>query len=73
MSSKAVEVTWAPGGVGLHCLLIVGPWLAPKGGCEGSTCKDLGGKAAPRSVGGPQVHDSGPMDLRPLHPIPDAN
>ena len=29
-SSKSVEVTWAPGGV-------VGPWLAPKGGCEVGT------------------------------------
>ena len=54
-------------GVGYHCLLIVGPWLAPKGGCEGSTCKDLAGKAVPRLVGGLQVHDSGPMDPRPLH------
>ena len=74
MSSKVVEVTWAPSGVvgvvasvGLHRLLIVGPWLAPKGGCEGSTCEDLAGDAVLRSVGGLQVLDSGPMDPRPLH------
>ena len=77
---KLVEQTWvpndmvgAPAGVRFHRLSIVGPWLAPKDSCEGSTCKDLAGEAVPRSVGGLQVHDSGPMDLRPLHPIPDAN
>ena len=41
--------------------------MAPKGGCEGGTCEYLAGKVVPRSVGGLQVHDSGPMDPRPLH------
>ena len=66
--------TWAPGdvggvsdGVGLRHLSIVGPWLALKGGCEVGTCQNLAGKTVPRSVGGLQVHDSGPMDPRPLH------
>ena len=27
----------------------------------------MAGKAVPRSVGGLQVHDSGPMDPKPLH------
>ena len=74
MSSKVVEVTWAPSGVvgvvasvGLHRLLIVGPWLAPKGSCEGSTCEDLASKVVPRSVEGLQALNSGPMDPRPLH------
>ena len=57
----------APTGIRFHRLSIVGPWLAPKGSCEGSMCKDLVGKTVPRSVGGLQVHDSGPMDPRPLH------
>jgi hypothetical protein len=26
-------------------------------------------RSVPRSVGGLQVHDSGPMDPRPLHPV----
>jgi hypothetical protein len=54
---RSVEETWAPGGLGgappnirYHHLSIVGPWLSPKGSCEGSTCKDLAGKAVPRSV-----------------------
>ena len=66
--------TWAPSdlgralaSVGLRRLSIIGPWLAPKGGCEASTCQNLAGKVVPRSVGGLQVHDSGPMDPRPLH------
>jgi hypothetical protein len=46
---------------------MIGPWLAPKGGCEGSMCEDLAGKAVPKSVGGLQVQDSGPIDPRPLH------
>ena len=41
--------------------------MAPKGGCEVGTCQNLAGKTVPRSVGGLQVHDSGPMDPRPLH------
>ena len=71
---RSMEQTWALNGmvgvsvgVGYHRLLIVGPWLAPKGGCEVGTCQNLTGKAVPRSVGGLQVHDSGPMDPRPLH------
>jgi hypothetical protein len=59
MSSKSVEETWAPGDmvgvparVGFHCLSVVGPWLAPKGGCGGSTCEDLAVKTVARLVGG---------------------
>ena len=41
--------------------------MAPKGGYEVSTCRNVAGKAFPRLVGGLQVYDSGPMDPRPLH------
>ena len=48
----AEQPPWALAGVGFHRLSIIGPWLAPKGGCEGSMCKDMAGKVVPRSVGG---------------------
>ena len=44
--------------------------MAPNGGLEVGTCKDLAGKSVPKLVGGLHVYDSGPMDPRPLHPNP---
>ena len=53
----------------MHRLCILQCRLAPKGGCKSSTCRNLGRRSVPRSVGGLLVYDSGPMDPRPLHPI----
>ena len=69
-----MEETWAPGGGGrapagpsMHHHYIVGSWLAPKVGCDDSTCQVLVQKAVPRSVDALQVYDDGPMDPRQVN------
>ena len=61
MSSSMVR---APVGPLMHRHYIVGSWLAPKVGCQCSTCEDLLQKAVARSVDGLQVNDNGHMNPR---------
>jgi hypothetical protein len=49
----------ASAGPPFHRLLIQRRWLAPNGGCEGSTCWNLGRKSV---GGGSQVYDNRPMN-----------